>query len=66
MQELIKLVSQKTGMTEDKAKVAVDTVISYLKKNLPAPISAQIDNLLGGTGTVEDLAKGLGGLLGRK
>lgn len=66
MEELIKLVSQKTGLSEDKAKVAVDTVIGYLKKNLPAPISGQIDSLLGGTGTIEDLAKGLGSLLGGK
>ena len=66
MEELIKLVSQKTGLPEEKAKVAVDTVLGYLKKELPAPISGQIENLLGGTGTIKDITKGLEGLLGQK
>lgn len=66
MEELIKLVSQKTGLPEDKAKVAVDTVLGYLKKELPAPISGQIETLLGGTGTIKDITKGLEGLLGQK
>jgi hypothetical protein len=66
MQELMKLVSQKTGLPEDKSKDAVETVLGYLKKKLPAPISGQIDNLLGDTGTFEDIAKGLEGFLGQK
>ena len=69
MDELIKLVSQKTGLSEDRAKVAVDTVVGYLKDKLPDPIAAQIDGVLGGTGDVSDLgniAQGLGGLFGKK
>jgi hypothetical protein len=66
MDELIKLVSQKTGISVDIAKTAVETVVGYLKDRLPAPIASQIDGLLGG-GMAEkagDLTKGLGGLLG--
>lgn len=69
MDELIKLVSKKTGLPEATAKTAVETVLGYLKKKLPAPIAAQIDGVLGGAGAakgVEDLAKGLGGMLGKK
>ena len=69
MDELVKLVSQKTGLSEDMAKMAVDTVISFLKQKLPAPIAGQIDALLGGSGDASALggvAQGLGGLLGKR
>lgn len=64
MDELVKLVSKKTGLPPDQAKVAVQTVIDFLKKKLPAPVAAQIDGVL--SGNVTDLAKGLGGMLGKK
>ena len=67
MDELIKLVSEKTGLPEDKARQATETVIGYLKDNLPDPIAGQIDKALSGGGVdVEGLAKGLGGMLGKK
>lgn len=66
MDELIKLVASKTGLPPDKAKVAVDTVISFLKKKLPPSIAGQLDALLAGGGLPDDLTKGLGGLLGGK
>jgi hypothetical protein len=67
MDELVKLVSEKTGLSEEMAKVAVDGVVGHLKDKLPEPIAGRIDDLLSGTGAagdLEDLAKGLGGLLG--
>ena len=69
MDELIKLVSQKAGLSEEQAKAAVETVMGYLKDKLPAPIAGQIDSVLGGGGMPKglgDLTKGLGGILGRK
>ena len=66
---MIELVSQKAGLSEEIAKKAVDAVIGYLKDKLPAPIAGQIDGLLGGGGMPKDLggvAKGLGGLFGKK
>ncbi len=66
MDELVKLVSQKTGLPEAKAKVAVELVVDYLKQKLPPPVAGQIDGLLSGnTGSMGDVAKGLGGLLGK-
>ncbi len=66
MDELVKLVAQKTGMPEATAKTAVDTVIGYLKQKLPAPIAGQIDAVLQGGGGMGNIAKGLGGMLGKK
>ena len=68
MEELVKLVSQKTGLSEDKAKTAVETVVGFLKDKLPAPIAGQIDGLLGGADVSKGLGglgKGLGGILGK-
>jgi uncharacterized protein (DUF2267 family) len=65
MDELVELVAKKTGISEDVAKVAVNTVINYLKDKLPGPAGAQLDALLQG-GDVSDLLGGLGGLLGKK
>lgn len=66
MDELIKLVSQKTGLPQDKAKVAVETVIKFLKGKLPPAIAGQIDTVLAGGNLPDTLTKGLGGLLGGK
>ena len=66
MDELVKLVSQKTGLSEDMSRQAVTTVIAYLKDRLPAPIAGQIDNVLEGGSSAADLASGLGGILGKK
>jgi hypothetical protein len=65
MDELTKLVMQKTGLGEDQAKAAAETVISFLKSKLPGPIAAQLDGVLGG-GAAGDAAKNLGGMLGFK
>ena len=71
MNELVKLVKEKTGLADDQAKQAVDTVISFLKEKLPAPIGSQIDGLLAGmtadsSKAVGDAAKGIIDLLGKK
>jgi len=65
MEELIKLVSQRAGISEGQAKAAIETVVGFLKDKLPAPIASQIDGLLSSK-SPGDLAQGLGGLLGRK
>jgi hypothetical protein len=66
MDELVKLVSQKTGLSEDMSRQAVQIVVSYLKDRLPAPVASQIDAVLSGGGDLGNLAKGLGGMLGKK
>lgn len=64
MDELIKRVSEKTGISEDQAKTAVTTVLGFLKDKLPAPIAGQIENVIGGQGGgVGNIAAKVGGLL---
>lgn len=62
MEELVKLVVQKTGISEDLACQAVSITINYLKERLPAPIAAQIDGVLNNQGVTGVL----GGLFDKK
>ena len=48
MEELIKQVTAKTGISEEQARSAVTTVIDFVKNRLPAPIASQVDNVIGG------------------
>ncbi len=64
MDELVKTVSQKTGLSEDQSRAAAQAVIDFLKAKLPPPIAGQIDSVLKGGG-MPDLSKGVGGLFGK-
>ncbi len=66
MDKLVKLVSEKTGLSEDMAQKAVEVVVGYLKDKLPAPIAGQIDGLLEGGQGAGDIAGAIGGLFGKK
>ncbi|MGH2575071.1 MAG: hypothetical protein ACRDFC_05150 [Ignavibacteria bacterium] len=63
MEQIIKLVAEKTGISAEQAKSAVDTVVGFLKDKLPAPVAGQIDSILGGGG-LADAAKDIGEKLG--
>lgn len=65
MDQLIKMVSSKAGITEAQAKQAVETVLGFLKERLPAPIAGQVDSVLKG-GDLGDVAGSLGGMFGGK
>ena len=68
MDELIKRITEKTGISEDQARSAITTVSGFLKEKLPAPIAGQVDNVLGGAGGVTDklgdAAAKVGGIFG--
>jgi hypothetical protein len=74
MDELVKQVVEKTGISESQARTAVDTVVGFLKNRLPEPIAGHVDSVLGGAaGAVGGLADkagdvlgGLGGMFGGK
>jgi uncharacterized protein (DUF2267 family) len=74
MEELIRQVTERTGITEAQARTAVDTVMGYMRDKLPASMSGTIDGVLGGganvAGGVADTAQnvlgGLGGMFGKK
>ncbi len=62
MEKLIKMVSEKTGISEIQATIAVITVVSFLKDKMPAGIGTQVESFIkGGTGSVGDIAEGLKG-----
>jgi hypothetical protein len=48
MDELINLVVQKTGISQDDARKAVEVVVNALKSKLPAPIASHVDAFLAG------------------
>ena len=69
MDELIKRITEKTGISEDQARSAVTTVTGFLKEKLPAPIAGQIDNVLSGasggvTDKLGDVASKVGNMFG--
>ncbi|MEI9807677.1 MAG: hypothetical protein WDO16_07245 [Bacteroidota bacterium] len=41
MEELIKMVTAKTGISEAQAKSAVDTVVSFLKDKMPGGLGGR-------------------------
>jgi hypothetical protein len=70
MDELIKMLSDKLGVSPDKASMAVQLIANHLKQKAPA-LSGQIDSLLAGgesaaSGGLGDVASKLGGLMGGK
>lgn len=65
MDELIKTVSQKTGLSADQSKAAAQAVLDFLMTKLPAPVGEQIKSALTGGG-VGEMVKSLGGMLGKK
>jgi hypothetical protein len=65
MDEIVRLVAERTGIGEDQARTAVETVVGYIKEKLPAPIAGQVDNALGSSGAagaVGNVADKLGGM----
>ena len=70
MNELIQRLIEKTGLPEDKAAAAADTVIGFLKERLPPAVASQIDGLTGGESGAMDklggIGSSLGGMFGKK
>jgi hypothetical protein len=72
MNELINLIVQKTGISQENAQKAAQTAIDLQKTKLPAPIASQVDAVLAGdmsgvAGQAGEMLKGkLGGALGEQ
>jgi hypothetical protein len=71
MNELVQMVQQKTGLSQDMAQKVVDTVVGYLKTKLPAPLSSGLDELMGAgagsdaSGDAAGATDEAGGLMGK-
>lgn len=69
MEELVKAISERAGLSEDQSRQAAETAVSFLKERLPDPIASQLDAYLSGDGLAskaDNIMKGLGGILGGK
>jgi hypothetical protein len=72
MDDLLKQITDKTGISVEKAKEVVETVMNFLGDKLPDPVAAQVNKFLagggeggGGLGDMMDKGKDmLGGLMG--
>jgi uncharacterized protein (DUF2267 family) len=64
MNELVKKVTDRVGLSADQAQKAIEVVVNFLEERLPAPIAGQLDNVLGQGGSVTEAAKGLTSKLG--
>src|SRR5690606_7648388 len=65
MDELIKMVTDRGGSQQDKARSADEVVLNHLKGRLPGPVASQLTSALsgGGAATGGD-GRGLGEMLG--
>ena len=52
MKELINVIVQKTGISEENAQKAVQVMLGFLNAKLPAPVAAQLDSFLSARTTV--------------
>jgi len=69
MENLVKMVSEKTGISEPQSKLAVETVLSFLKDRMPAGVGGQVEAFIkGGGSSLGNMTGGLkdkiGGILG--
>ena len=46
MKELINVIVQKTGISEENAQRSVQVTLVFLKTKLPTPLAAQLDSFL--------------------
>ena len=68
-EEMVKRVTDATGINEDSARAAVTEVLNFLREKLPQPLSGYLDQFLEGSteeGTVDKVIGVLGGLFGGK
>jgi len=65
MDELVSMISKKTGLTPEMSKNVVTMVLDFVKKKAPV-LAPEIDLLVTNSSAVEDVANTLGGLFGNK
>ena len=63
MEEVVKLITERTGLPADQARAAAQTVIDFLKTKLPESMAGYVDMALN-SGAIDDIAGQAGGMLG--
>jgi hypothetical protein len=66
MNELVNIIVQKTGISQENAQRAAQAAIDFLKSKLPAPIASHVDAVLAGdlSGVASQAGEMLKGKLG--
>jgi hypothetical protein len=65
MDELVHMLTEKTGLPEDKARLAAETAVNFIKSKLPGSVAGQVDNALSGEGG-SSITERLGSIFGKK
>jgi uncharacterized protein (DUF2267 family) len=74
MDQLISEVTKRTGITDQQARDAVQSVVGFIKEKLPPGMASQIDALMAGQAPdlsnvnlndAGNIAKDLGGMFGK-
>jgi nucleoid DNA-binding protein len=63
MKEIVNMVKEKAGISEDQARTAVQTVANFIKGRLPKQVADQIDPILEGK-DVSSIGQNLGNMFG--
>jgi hypothetical protein len=58
MDDLVKLMMQQVQITEEQARGAINTMLAYIRNQMPEPMAAQVDAFLqsGGMNTIPGLS----------
>jgi len=48
MDQVIRMIQDRTGIDADQARTAATTVVGFLKDKLPGPIASQVDGVMNG------------------
>lgn len=68
MENLIKMVSDKAGISETQATTAIQTVVGFLKDKMPGGIGTQVESFINSgtsTSTMGDIKEKVGSLFGK-
>ena len=63
MEDLIKQITERTGLPADQARAAAQTTIDFLKEKLPESMRGYVDMALN-SGMIDDVAGPAGHILG--
>src|SRR5215213_9508889 len=63
MDDLIKQITERTGLPADQARAAAQTTIDFIKEKLPESMRGYVDMALN-SGVIDDVANQAGGMLG--
>jgi hypothetical protein len=65
LDELVNRVAERTGLSQEQARTAAETVIGFLKERLPAPVVGALDGAVqGGETGSSGMMDQAGGMLG--